>query len=376
MRSDLGVGGLARRLSLALALTLALGAAAQAGAAAPPDAFYAAVNRHLVERHVLPRFDRLRGAARELRSAGGALCQAPGAGRLEDARRGFHAAMDAWMGVQHLRFGPAELFSRADRFYFWPQARGKVGPAVEKLLAGGGIPAPGRMPTASAAAQGLPALEYLLFERGAALLRADAAAKRRCALLLAVTRNIHAIADGLAADWAGGRVDFRRAMASPGPANLYYKTHKDAAAALFQSLHDGLEAVAASRIRPVLGASPAAARPRLAEQRASGRSTRNIVSGLQALAAMYRDKDGGGFTRLVRARGEVKLDALMHRAFGLTIATARSIGKPLEAAVRDETLRPRVAKLLLQVRALKQIVRTRLATAIGLAVGFNALDGD
>ena len=111
----------------------------------------------------------------------------------------------------------------------------------------------------------------------------------------------------------------------------------------------------------------------------SGRSMRNITVSLAALAALYRGegKTGKGLGHLLAMRGgHKKLDALMRRAFRVTLATARSIDKPLDIAVRSKTLRPRVAKLHLQVRALTQIVRTRLAPALDLAVGFNALDGD
>ena len=66
----------------------------------------------------------------------------------------------------------------------------------------------------------------------------------------------------------------------------------------------------------------------------------------------------------------------MRKAFRVTLATARSVDRPLEKAATDPALRPGVSKLVLQTRALKQIVRDRLSTALGLAVGFNALDGD
>jgi len=346
--------------------------------AEPADTAYAAVNRDLVAGHALLRVAALHKAATGLRSSAVALCRAPSQAALAATKARYHAAMDAWMGVQHLRFGPAELFSRADRIYFWPQARGKIAAAVDKLLAGEEIPAPDHMTTASAAIQGLPALEHLLFDRGAALLKGGAGAKRHCALLLVVTANVQSIAKGLTDDWSGGHVDFKRAVSQPGPDNLFYKRHQDAALAFFQSLHDGLEAIVATRLRPVLGAKPKDDRPRLVEARSSGRSMRNIVVSLAALETLYTGQGKGktGFGQLVVTRGDKKLDTLMRRAFTLTLANARSIGKPLDVALRDKALRPRVVKLHLQVRALKQIVRTRLAPAIGLTVGFNALDGD
>jgi hypothetical protein len=60
----------------------------------------------------------------------------------------------------------------------------------------------------------------------------------------------------------------------------------------------------------------------------------------------------------------------------MTIATARGINVPLARAVADPAARRQVEKLLLQIRALKQLVSQRLSAATGLVVGFNALDGD
>ena len=113
----------------------------------------------------------------------------------------------------------------------------------------------------------------------------------------------------------------------------------------------------------------------LAESRLSGRSQRNIVATLGALEALYAGEGGVGLGELTAATNP-KLDRLMRKAFRLTLATARSIDRPIERAASDPALRPPVTKLATQVQALKQIVRDRLAAALGLTVGFNAFDGD
>ena len=60
----------------------------------------------------------------------------------------------------------------------------------------------------------------------------------------------------------------------------------------------------------------------------------------------------------------------------MTRETADTIALPLPRAVRDETEREKVEKLLTQITALRQIVERRLARAVDLQIGFNALDGD
>ena len=128
-------------------------------------------------------------------------------------------------------------------------------------------------------------------------------------------------------------------------------------------------------LKPVIGESAQDVRPVLAESRLSGRSQRNIVVTLETLQALYLGEGSAGLGDLA-AGADPKLDRLMRKAFRLTLATARSIDGSVENAAGDPALRPPVEKLATQVQALKQIVRDRLAPALGLAVGFNALDGD
>ena len=76
------------------------------------------------------------------------------------------------------------------------------------------------------------------------------------------------------------------------------------------------------------------------------------------------------------AQTDAKIGPLLTKAFALTLETARGIGKPLPQAVVDPASRPRVEKLATQIQAMRQLVGTRLAAALNLSVGFNALDGD
>jgi len=343
-----------------------------------PAEAYAVVNMSLVEHHVLPRYERLAAASEALARGARELCSGTGAPALEALRARYHDAMDAWMGVQHIRFGPVELFMRSYRLYFWPAARGKVDDAVRALVAAGEREAfaPERFHEASVAAQGLPAVEHLLYA-DAGIGTGAGSDRVRCRLLEAITVNMRGMARGIVVDWRGGDAPFARAVASPGADNTHFATHREAALAFFKSLYGGLRLIADVRLAPVFGETVEAARPRLAESRLSGRALRNVVANLEALEALYRGEGGPGLSHLARALGDdPELDPLLRKAFAMTVGTARSIGRPLGEAVTDPSVRPAVDTLLTRVRALEQLVRTRLAVALDLQVGFNALDGD
>lgn len=348
-----------------------------AGDTIAPDA-YARVNTAILNHHVLPRYERLAAAtARQTRTAQ-EFCMASDSVGLADVRATYHETMDAWMAVQHIRLGPVELYMRAYRLYFWPEARGKVGDAVDSLLAmdDPGVLAAERLADASVAVQGLPAIEYLLYTDDS-LPGEGATASLHCSLLMGIASNMLSIAEQIVADWQGGDVSFRRLFLNPGPDNDYYQTHRDASLALFKNFHDALALIADAKLKPVVGESNETARPALAESRSSGRSLRNIVLNLEALQALYLGEGDAGLSTLVKQYGTDKeLDPLMRTAFGMTIEAARDIDGPLVEAVADEARREQVETLSTRVIALKQIVKSRVAPALDLAVGFNALDGD
>ena len=270
------------------------------------EADYARVNAALVEGHVVPRYARLAAATEAFAAAVDDFCaDAGGESGRAAARARFHDAMDAWMAIRHLRFGPIELLMRGPRFYFWPQAQGKVREALRALaaVAEGDEAAllPPRFGRANVAAQGLLAAEALLYDEERLGIPTGAGSVG-CRVLRAVAGNLRGMAAGTAADWQSGAAAFARVVARPGPENGYFQDHREATLTFFQSLHDGLQFVADAKLRPVVGDSLQAARPHLAESRSSGRSTRNAVGNLEALQALYLGEGGPG-TRRPRRRG-------------------------------------------------------------------------
>ena len=362
--------------ALALVLLILAGTASALRAQDIAAADYARVNAALVETHALPRYERLATATESFAAAAKAFCAGPSDDGRARLRERFHEAMDAWMGVQHLRFGPVDLFMRGYRFYFWPQARGKVAEAVDELVAAGedDTALAARIGRANVAVQGLLAAEVLLYDERY-LGTGPGGGTTGCGLLTAAAANMRTMAAGILADWRDGDAAFARLMATPGPDNPHFEDHAAGTLAFFQSLYDSLQLIYDVNLKPVISESAGAVRPFLAESRLSSRSQRNIVGTLEALQVLYGGEGGPGLGDLT-AIADPKLDRLLRKAFCLTLATARSIDRPVEAAAADRSLRPQVEKLATQVRALKQIARDRLAPALGLAVGFNALDGD
>ena len=334
------------------------------------------VNSALVDSHVLTNYQQLANQTKELASIVELSCGGNDRIAIEPLRQEFHDVMDAWMAVEHLNFGPIELFLRNHRMYFWPQAQFKTAKAVHELI---GIldetsDKSLNFSEMNVAVQGLLAVEYLLFyeaERKIPL-GPDMAG---CDLLTAIANNMHDIAADTLDDWTGGEVDFANHLKQPESEQSFFENHRTVTRAFFRSLANELQLISDVKIKPVIGKNMDTVLPHFAESPLSQRSLRNIIQNLHALQSLYLGSEGPGLSALVLPADE-KLDKLMRKAFQKTIENAESIDLPLEIAAANADYRKSVEKLLTQVQAMGQIVRNRVAKALSFRVGFNSLDGD
>ena len=366
------------RVLLAAWLVLAAHMPAQAAT----EADYLALNKSVVAGHILPRMSAFAEAAAGLPMAADKACASRGAADIKALQAAFVAAMDGWEGIQHVRFGPVEFFSRGSRLFFWPDPRNSVGRQLGELIA---KKAPSEITEEaiskdSVAVQGFPALERLLYDEGAAarLAAKTPEADKLCAATRAIAANIATMAREMNAEWSQGADAYALDLEKAGPEHVRFMRHREVTLELFKSLYNAVELVADHKLARPFGASLQAARPRLAEAWRSQRSLANIRLNLAAAQALYSsDGKGENLSAFLRdVAGETELDELLTRAFAQTLATAQGISTTLEAGVADAKTRPQFDKLSREVKALKALLAQRLAPALGVPVGFNALDGD
>lgn len=336
------------------------------------DADYIALNKAAVEQHVLPRYDRLAAATARLDSEAKNFCSAPAADKLAGLQARYNETADAWQDIQHVRFGPVDLFFRSQRIAFWPDPRNTIGKQMAELLSKHNAAAltVDHFGSGSVAVQGLPALERLAFGDDAAKLAGhDADATYRCKYIVAIAANLATIARETHAEWRDGANPFARQMIQTGGADARYREPKEASLELFKSLYTAVELAADHKLARPLGASADEARPRLAESWRSERSLRNIRLNLTAAQDLYR-------LAFAPANPDKALDVAIQEAFTRALAAADGVPGSLEKAVQDKAARPAVEKLAAATLALKNLLVQRLPQAMDIPVGFNALDGD
>lgn len=351
-----------RRLLIAFALLLAVSAQATA-----EDARGSAIAAHAVADYIQPATARFAADAGRLNGAVAGYCTAGGRAKRAPIDTAFRAAVTSWSGIQFLRFGPLVEGRRLERIAYWPDPKGVGLRQIRKAVASRdrSVADPARLAGKSVALQGLTALEYLLYAD-------DGNPDRfRCEYAAAAALSLADIASAVATEWADPD-GFAERLLRPDDDDPLYRTPAEVLAELHRALSTGLQVVQDQKLKPMLGEDMDAARPLLAPFPYSGLGIAAIAADLSALQAFAA---ASGFTRDLPEQ-QHWLDGSMAFEFDNAIRAARAVTLPVDRAVFDPDARSRLDYLLVVLDSLRTMIRQDLAAALGLAVGFNALDGD
>ena len=245
---------------------------------------YARAVEQAVSGYIIPAYTDLDAATDKLVSAVEAFCAAPKPATEGDLRDTFNSTIHAWAAVDFFRFGPMAQDGRYERFAFFPDVHGTGGRQIRGFLVSGdeALLKPGALATKSAAVQGLPALESLLFSGKAALIRPAPPEPFRCALAVAVAKNMQTIASDALAAWQGDE-GWATLITKPGPDNPVYRTHAEAMTEMVKALATGLEQDREHRLLPALGKTPEEAKASRAPYNASGQAISYLAASADTL---------------------------------------------------------------------------------------------
>jgi len=346
------------------------------------DARFQAFDLAMARDYLLPRYQALAAATAKQEQGWAAFCRQPSADGFAAMRTAFQDAMDAWMPLQHVRAGPAALKTRIERIYFWPERKNIVARQVGAMLqaADAAALAPERMAAASVAVQGFPALQLLLYDGddpGRRFLSGDPPAAYRCAFATAVAANLTAIAGQIVEDWNAGIAAMSATPPAPVDGFGLATSPKETAQLLFTDLLTLFQLVGDIKLALPLGLSVDRPEPKFAEAAKSGRSLRNVRLNLESAQAMIGQDRKSGFSLLLPPTADSDaLERMIAEGFAAVFPALAAIPLPLAAAVGDPAARPKVEALLADIKKVRDLVGQQLAPAVGLAVGFNGLDGD
>jgi predicted lipoprotein len=334
----------------------------------------AAIAQATLRNAIRPGYAALSASTDVLSRKTGALCAEPSAAALKDARDAFARVVKAWSQVEIFRFGPVAKDHRYERLFYWPDPNGIGLRQVQKAIAerDQSVTMPDMLAGKSAALQGLPALEYLLYGDDAdRLVTGDADVGFRCSFAASIATNVDRIAHAVAEGWREGAA-FTKIFLSPGPDDPLYHAPKDVTLELLKALASGIEIVRDEKLGKPLGATPEQAKPQLAPFWRSGLTLANLVGNLEGVRTLYAE---GGLAHVVGGISqEAKTSILSDLDQGVEVLGA--IHQPFDQVMQDDALRAKLEALRGTLKRALVTAGDMIARGAGLSFGFSAIDGD
>lgn len=360
-----------RLLAATITAVLVLPVLARA-APAPSDEAIDSVMASVVDDVIVPGYARFHDSAEALDHTAGRLCGEASPQALNAARAAFSETVSAWGRIEMVQFGPAMDENRSERVLFYPDPRGIGLRQVQAILAT-------EDPTAtktetlkhkSVAAQGLGALEFVLFGTGSEAL-AKAGDPFRCRYAAAIAANLNEIGGELEAAWTDPH-GVAAQWKNPGGSGNAFHSASEALNDVLGALMHGIENVNDVRIAAFFANTPSEDKPKRALFWRSGNTMPLLVANLEGMRTLFDE----GRMASVLPDDEKPLAALVDHGFASAIEQAKAIDEPLVDTLGDIPNRQKFVELTGVVANLKNRLGNEYGPAIGLSTGFSFADGD
>lgn len=330
-----------------------------------------------VEGYAIPSYIHFADASAAEDTALKALCKAPSSEGLSQSRSAFRDLVRAWSAVEVIRFGPAKAANRFEKIFFWPDPRARGQKQVQKLLYQLSKEADltlDNLQGKSVAVQGLPALEYLLFGKGAETLAAVGQSSARCLFAETVAANVAFHASAIAAEWQAAE-GFQKILTDTGPDNPIYRNDKEALQEILKSVVEILEINGSSKLHGSLNDDISKIKPRNAP---FWRSDLTIDSLKASLLSLMELQNAMNLQSLLKdedrwAARQIDFEAQqVVKTYDLLMAKNLNWQKLLADPKGYELLKYSTIPL----QGIEDEFSESYPEMLGLKLGFNSLDGD
>lgn len=301
------------------------------------------------------QFAAFRNDTEQLAQASRAYCDntAP----REDVIDAFKASWLSWAPLDAYQFGPTETHAAALTVNFFPDKKNFVGRALRSLLK---RPAeeqanPAVIAQSSAASQGLPAIERLLFEN-----------LQTCPALVGISGNLARIGLDLYKGWFA-KDGWAELVQTAGPDNPVYLSDREFTRQIYTALSFSILRLKDHRIGRPLG-SYQRSFPKRAEAWRAGLTNDILHAQLQGIA----DIVALGFAEAVPEDAQARIN----EAITDTQTRISRIGAPLSEAMDDPAKRVRAEGIQAKLGDLQTRLDQHVGPALAVQAGFSAGDGD
>lgn len=329
----------------------------------------------LITGYIRPATSAFAETAAKLPAAVSAVCSEVSEANVLEFQTAFSDTIRDFSRIQFLRFGPLLDEDRLSRLSFRPDPRGRAQRQIRKLYAASdtSVLSADSLGKKSVAVQSLTALELIAFNKDTEVVLGQAGDNKdyTCGYALAIAENVSDIAHSTAADWADPD-GYGNVLLSAGPDNERYRSSKEAIEDVYNTLTTGITITKDQDILPAMGKSKDKTKPRRFPFSRSGNSVIYLSGELDGIHAALFSMD---LKPLMSSEDQWTLDTL-----GFEFKNAgnylKNLEAPLRATFNQGASYNQVAALLITLSSIQELMTQGVAGALGLAGGFNALDGD
>jgi predicted lipoprotein len=320
-----------------------------------------------VENTIGPGYIAFASSAAALSTAADGFCANSATGDLAALRSQWRATMSSWQSIELVRAGASENSNRRFRIQFFPDLNNAVQTNSDQVLASSAAITETTIANTPVGAQGLPAIEYVLFELDGF---GDATAgPRRCEFIQAVAENIETMSIELRADWATGGTSRNDLLNATGE----FTDADGVLVAVLESFAQEAEEMADRKLKDAFTSADITQ----LESFRSRTSKANLINNLQSLQQMFDDGDSTTYglrdlidrSLTISSVGDQLSDQLV------TLDTQlRMLAPELEDIVAGNA----AGDLEVISDALQTVADLTIdvAVAAGVNLGFNNRDGD
>ena len=333
----------------------------------------------LTDSHIIPSYAAMQTEAQAMKDSTDVFCTLtsptnPDLVTLQQNWQGFNSA---WQHIQWLKVGAVVEDDRLLRIQLWPDENDAVSRGVDDLIAEQFVITAQYLSGENLGAQGIPALEYLLFpEASSDSLLTATNRQKRCEVSSAIAQNLLDMSTDITADWqaAGGnyRAEF---VAGTGD----FTSVKNVMEELTTNWLQHIEIVEDTKLHEVLGvASPGNFRD--AEHYLSDKSLTSIGINIHSFLSIYTNDDGLGFDSiLVDFLEQQSINEELTTSINTIVTQIELINQNFDsyqAMLADATGREALTNLVAEMRVLIDLIDITFTQALDLNLGFNSSDGD
>lgn len=294
--------------------------------------------------------------------------------QLTSIQTAWQQTFSKWQSIQWLKLGPIVDQSRLFRIEFWPDNNEAVQRGINLILESQEPITATYLSTRNVGAQGLPALEMLLYPAASSdsLLNASNKAKR-CEAVQGISDNLVNISSEIVTAWSESGGNYRANFVN-GTGEFTGKV--DVVEEAVTNYLEHLELVKDEKMLiPVSTDKPGI--PTIAESHLSDISLSHIQANVQALIDIYTAKGGHGFDDILTGHlDQASIATQMNDALSKTQTAINSLSGSYTQALNDDAKRAKLNEVINSLRDFRTVLTADFVQAMDLNIGFNSNDGD